>query len=361
MSIVNLQGLRRTFFAPTVELQVDGRPSSTAFNDRLISLSVTHHNGKVSDQLTLQFDDRDTRGARSIQLPTIGVAISVTLGYEFYKREMGHFIVNQVNLSGSSGGRTISVSATPAPTLLYREATRTWSGKIVDVLNTIAARHNLKAKVSDTFKNTIIPASNQNQNGESDSAYVTGLAACNNAVFKLMAGNLLFMAKGEGTSATGKPMPVVNIPPHDIVQWSKTQTETQAQSKQQSISKVHAYWHDYSEAATKSCVAKSGGTASAGLANEIQLPHRYSNEADAKANAIAQLTELNREDASLDLTLIGHPDITAEGKISLSGVRDGVDGHYIVKSVTHSFSQGGYQSTIQAYVEPQTNAEIESS
>lgn len=339
MAIPTLSRLRK-LTAPAFKMSVDGLPSSSVLDDRLVSISVTLNNGEVSDQLSLEFDDRATVFDGGISLPRQGVVISVSLGYETYTAEMGKFIVNRLSSSGSSGGRTLSVSATPA--LLNADYTRTWSGKTIgDIVDAIAGEHNLTAKVSPALKSETIEV--VNQFNESNAAFLARLAARYNAVYKPMAGNLLFMAKGEGTSASGLPMPPVSIPPHDVIQWNKSLNE------QLDFKKVCASWSDYERAEEQEVYVpsppKSGD-------NVLRLPHLFNNEREAKAAAEANFYETNREDESLSLTMIGNPDITAEGKIKLTNFRTGVDGSYIVKSATHSFSRGGYQTTLSAYVEP---------
>jgi phage protein D len=308
--------------------------------ERLVSISVTLNNGEVSDQLSLEFDDRSTVFGGGISLPRQGVVISVSLGYQTYTAQMGTFTVNRLSSSGSSGGRTLSVSATPA--LLNADYTRTWSGTTIgDIVGAIAQEHNLEAGVSRALQSK--PIEVVNQFNESNAAFLARLAARYDAVFKPMAGRLLFMDKGEGTSASGLPMPPISIPPHDVLQWNKTISE------QLDFKKVCASWSDYERAEEREIYFP--GPPQPGE-NVLRLPHLFNNEREAKEAAEAKYRETNREDESLSLTMIGNPDITAEGKISLSNFRTGVDGSYIVKSATHSFSRGGYQTTLSAYVEP---------
>ncbi|MEE8057646.1 MAG: hypothetical protein V3T17_07420, partial [Pseudomonadales bacterium] len=86
--------------------------------------------------------------------------------------------------------------------------------------------------------------------------------------------------------------------------------------------------------------------------NVHRLPHPYNTQEEAKAAAKSKLDELNRGDASLNMTLLGNADITAEGRITISKLRNDVNGDYIVKSATHSLSSDAVFSTsIQAYVE----------
>lgn len=342
MAIPDFSRLSR-LSAPAFKLKVDKVFASESLNDRLISLSVILNNGEQSDQLSLVFDDRPGLFGGGIEVPKQDVPISVFLGYELNLVEMGEFVVNRVGMNGSSGGRTLSIAATPS--LLNRDVTCTWANKTLgDIVDSIATAHNLKAKVSPQLKQEKLQV--VNQVNESDSAFLTRLATRYNAVCKAMSGNLLFMLKGEGTSATGKPMARVNILAQDIIQWDKSI------SQQQDYKKICATWYDYINAQEQEVYFPEGTPKPD--ENVLRLPHGFNNKSEAKFAAQAKSEEVNREDECLSLTVIGNPDITAEGKIAINNIRGGVDGEYIVKSVTHTFSSGGYTSHIQAYVEPGT-------
>ncbi len=339
MPLPSLSRLSR-LTAPAYKLTIDGLPPSPTLKDRLMSISVILNNGETSDQLSLSFDDRPTLFGGALSLPRQGVSLNVSLGYETYLAEMGSFEVNHVGLSSSGGGSSLTVAATPS--LLLNETSRTWGGKtIADIVGAIAKEHNLTAKVSPAYKLQTIDVINQLN--ESNSAFLTRLAKRYNAVFKPMAGNLLFMEKGQGTSASGLPMLPISIVPHDILQWS-----TQL-SERQGYTKVVAYWPDLINAEDGEVYVPSG-TPQAGE-KVLRLPHLYNTEQEAKAAAEAKFDEINRSDTNLSMTIIGNPDITAEGKISVSNLRSDVDGGYIVKSATHNFSSGGYQTSVQVYAE----------
>lgn len=340
MTLPSLSRLSR-LTAPAYKLTVDGLPPSAALQDRLISLSVTLNNGQSADQLSLGLDDRPALSGSAIALPTQGVSLKVAMGYETYLAEMGSFQVNHIGLSGSSGGRSLSISATPS--LLLTETSRTWGGKtIADIVETIAKENALSAGISPSFKLQTIDVINQLN--ESDSAFLTRLAERYNAVCKPMADKLLFMEKGQGTSASGIPMLAVPIAPHDVLQWSMQINE------RQDYVKVVAYWPDLLNAEDGEVYVPPGEPKSGDKV--CRLPHLYNNEKEAAQAAQAKLDEMNRGDATLSMTIIGNPDITAEGKITVRDLRSDVDGDYIVKSATHSFSSGGYQTSIQAYIEP---------
>ncbi|MEO0443490.1 MAG: contractile injection system protein, VgrG/Pvc8 family [Pseudomonadota bacterium] len=334
MSLTRMSRLQ----APSFQLKVNGAPASHTLKDRLLAVSLVLNNGEISDHLTLSLDDRSTFLGKDIAVPDQGATLSVSLGYGRSLKKMGDYLVNELRLNGSGAGRTLSISATPA--LLSADKTRTWGNQTLGkIVADIAAEHQLTPKVSPSLQNKTLAVINQVN--ESNSAFLTRLAARYNAVFKPMAGNLLFMAKGEGSAASGVPMAPVNIFPHDILSWNKNQCD------QEEYDKVCTYWYDYLHAAEQEVYVPSGQPTAADKV--LRLPHLYNNQEEATAAARAKLSEVNREDSSLSLSLLGNADITAEGRIILRGLRNSVDGDYIVKQVSHSFSHGGFQSQLQAY------------
>ncbi|ODS24438.1 hypothetical protein AB835_03830 [Candidatus Endobugula sertula] len=325
-------------------MRVGGLLPSQTLKDRLLSINVTLNNGHSNDQLSLSFDDRPGVLGNSIHLPTQGKTIDIAMGYETYLTSMGRFQVNHISLDGSGSGRTLTVAATTD--LMLTQKTQTWATTTIGAMVTkIAGEHGLIAKVSPVYQTQAISV--VNQDNESDLAFLNRLAERYNAVCKPLAGNLLFMKKGQGTLPTGLPMLLpVSIRPQDIVQWSSELNE------REDYSKVIACWLDWTKGAYQEVSAPAMLVPGLGKQNVYRLRHLYNTAGEAKAAAKAKFDELNRGDSTLSMTVIGNPDISAEGSIAVSGLRSGVNGRWIVKSATHSFSSGGYQTSIQAYMEP---------
>ncbi|MEE8057940.1 MAG: contractile injection system protein, VgrG/Pvc8 family [Pseudomonadales bacterium] len=325
--------------APAYKIEVDGLLASKILRDRLVSLNVTLNNGVTSDQLSMTFDDRSNLLGGYIAVPSEGKKIKVWMGYELPfigLVEMGAFVVNHTSLSGASGGQTLTVSATPS--LMLTESTATWGGQRIDaIVNAIADRHGLKASVSAAYKGVIIETLNQHY--ENDLTLLTRLAQRHDAIVKPMAGKLLFLEKAEAKNALGMPLLIATFSSEDITNWSVNL------NGRQRFSAVIARYPDCCQA---TYVEVTEGKASAPLI--YRLPDPYNNEEEAKAAAAAKLEEFKRAD-TLNVTVIGRPEITAEGKIALTNIRDGVNGEWVVKSATHTFSSGGYQTSLQAYRE----------
>ncbi|ESQ15694.1 MAG TPA: hypothetical protein DDY14_14535 [Chromatiaceae bacterium] len=322
--------------APSYDLTVDGLLPSVVLRDRLISLSVTYRGGLESDQLSLTFDDRPSPTGGSMRIPPRGKAITVWMGYQFRLVKMGTFEVTQVSLSGSGGGRTLSVSGVPR--LLLDESTRTWANTtLADIVTTIADENGLSPRVSRGLGSTEIAVENQVR--ESDLSFLTRLAEKYDAVAKPAGESLLFLEKGEALTASGRPVGPVVLGPLDISSWSYQTSE------QTEYAAVVALWHDLEHGLQRE-VRSRGSPRSDGV---YRMAHLFISEAEAQAAADAKFKELTRDTGTLSLTAIGNPELTAEGRISVQGLRDGVDGEWIPASVTHTYSSGGYQCSLSAY------------
>ena len=82
------------------------------------------------------------------------------------------------------------------------------------------------------------------------------------------------------------------------------------------------------------------------------MPIGHGHKEEATAAAHAKYDEINRKQQTSSMTILGNPDITAEGKIEIGDLHSEMNGEYIVKNATHSLSSGGYQTTMELYKEP---------
>ena len=81
---------------------------------------------------------------------------------------------------------------------------------------------------------------------------------------------------------------------------------------------------------------------------EYLLRQNHATKEEAKAAAQAKQAELDRNTGTLNLTIIGDPAIAAEITIAVQGVRDRIDGAWRVKTATHTITEQGYSTTIEA-------------
>jgi phage protein D len=76
------------------------------------------------------------------------------------------------------------------------------------------------------------------------------------------------------------------------------------------------------------------------------LRETFANADVATARATAKLREIESGTKNLTLEIIGNPTLSAESRIKLS-IPD-ISGEWIIKSVRHNLSNGGYKTNIEA-------------
>lgn len=322
---------------PGYKLEADGIPIGMSVQNRLTSVSVNLYDGGQSDQLSLSFDDSSRLGSKKFTLPKTGKKLKLWMGYELRKILMGVFHVDQASLNGSGSGQTLSVTAVPK--LLLNERSQTWADTTLgDIVKKIAKENDLKAKISMKLGMTKVLIENQNR--ESDMSFLTKLAEKYGAMAKPAGECVLFLTKGQAVTASGIPLIPVILNANDIIQWSTNLSDRSAYEG------VIATWYDIRKAEQKQVVEgkKSDQT--------FYIQHLFSNEDEAKVAAKSKLKELNRSTEEVSLTIVGHPEVTAGGSLVLMGLRSEVNGKWLVKSVTHTLNNSGYQSSLQCYREP---------
>ena len=217
---------------------------------------------------------------------------------------------------------------------LKQHKSRSWSGTLGNIVGAIAAEHGLEARVGSRLASVQIPHIDQTE--ESDLHFLTRLGQQYDAVAK-PAGRYLFMvARGEATTATGRPTTSRTL------HRSQTSRHRITRPNRERYQAVIAYYHD-AQSGKRSRVRAGSGTLSYTLRNP------YPTATEARAAAAARLKELTRGLATISLTVEpGDPLIAAESRLRLTDFRSGFDGAWIVTGATHKLDKGGYRTQVQA-------------
>jgi phage protein D len=327
---------RNRLLAPAYKMTVNDSPASNVIIDRLVSISMTSNGGDSSDQLSLTLDAKSNRFFQEIKLPEANGKTKITLwlGYEFNLIKVGIFYVDTVSVSGSTSGQTMTISAIPK--IMANQVTQHWAdttiGKLVDV---IAKRHELVAKVDASLKDTKIAS--RMQTNESDINFLTHYAQELNVITKPVAEHLIFLKKGQGTSASGTPLTPITLRAEDITQWDLKKGQ-----RQQPYSCVTTHYYNYHDAC---CEYITEGEAGESLVIDTQ----FNTEEEAKLVAKSKFEAFSVSDDELSLTVIGDPKLTAEAKVVLTKAHPYINGEWYVKSASHSYSASGFQTSLTAY------------
>ncbi len=313
---------------------VDGRDITDALRGRLLSLRVTLAVDRA-DALELRIDDRPPRTRR----PAHGSVLAVELGYESSGRAaMGRYTIDEVELAGPPASVAVRARAVDLRASLKGRKTRSWDAvTIAELVEDVAEEHYLKARISEAIR-SIAATRHIDQTDESDMHLLTRLGEQYDAIAKQAGEYLMFVRRGEETSATGLPLQAISITPAAVRDYRVTLAD------RPSYARVEAHWHDV-QAARRVVVSAEGGAGEAVYA----LPGNYADAETARQAAQAKLAALNRGTGALSLTLTpGNPRVRAETPLRLSGFREGIDGEWSATRVLHELNAGGYSTRIDA-------------
>ena len=316
---------------PDFRVIADSTDITAAIKRGLLSLRVTDEAGVGSDKVEIKLDDRDGK----ISLPRTGAELDIALGYqETGLVRMGLYIVDEISITSPPQSMTIRAHAADMRQVLKAPRTKTWGEvTLADVVNDIAAAHGLEPRISSDMASIQLPYLTQTE--ESDLHLLTRLARNHGAITKPVHGKLLFVPKGQAKSVSGTLIAPISIAGNQLNSWEATFAD---RDKYRS---VQASFHN-KQTAEKETI-KVGGAEPV-----YTLRHTYDSADQAKQNASATLERLKRGTGTLNISLPGDTRLMSEGKITLFGIRTGVDGEWIATRVEHILDNSGYQCRLDA-------------
>lgn len=89
-----------------------------------------------------------------------------------------------------------------------------------------------------------------------------------------------------------------------------------------------------------------------GVSSDKSAVHAAPTKAAAAAKAKAKAEDRYRKSQQVSVTLPGWADLTAEGRLVISGFRREADREWLIASVTHQLDGGGWRTTVQAELPP---------
>ena len=316
---------------PDFRILADSQDITDRIRDRLLFLRVTDEAGIKSDTVEIKLDDRDAL----IAWPEHGAELEVLLGYQKSGlTRMGLYVVDEVEHGGPPNALTIRAKASDMRQSPKAPRTRVWDNvTLADMVTTIAGEHGLVPKISEPL--AAISYTHLDQTEESDLHLLTRLARENSAVTKPVAGNLIFATRGEAKSISGQTLPTIQVMAQQVQRHQMTQAD---RSK---YAAVLTQWHDPMKAERMPVKVGQGKPV-------YTLRHTYPDIHQATRAAQAKLEALQRGTGTLSLTLIGNSELMAEAKLELKGIRDRIDGEWLIQRVEHQFDNQGFVTRIEA-------------
>lgn len=300
---------------------------------RLFSLQYTDGAGIESDMLEIVLVDDDP--LKPIEVPPAGAELQLDLGYQLAHRDMGLFIVDEIEVAGYPCALVIRGRAAPfteskmGKNAMQTQKNRSWEKgySLQKMLETIAKEHGLEPKISPSMAGIQLPHIDQKE--ESDLNFLLRICRKYDAVLKPGGGKLIITKRGEALSASGEKLPTVTINREDVVSFRMSQ------KKRDSAGTVISYYKPSKKAARHEVKVGNGEPVK-------RIGTLYPSKDMAVEAAKAEWNSRQRDETELNITLMGWPDLMAEMIAEVKGVHAAADGSWLVKTCAHRVGDGGY-------------------
>lgn len=317
------------------QVLIDGKDLSSAWRSVLQSISVTDKDGEASDTCEMELDDSDGQ----IRIPSKRSPVTVRInGVQVFG---GH--VEKVESSGSrSAGRTLKVSAKGFDTGSKAKEPQNFHLDESDLggfLGEMADRAGYSIKVDPALAG--IAQDYWAADGESLISAGQRLARKYGATFKIRGDQAVFAKKGAQSLGTIEARFGEG---GNLLDWSITPREPRRQ-----FAGGQARWFDRRSASVKT---KDLGFGIDDVPAVNVLRPAFADEAEAEAVLEAREREGEREGGGGSVKLNLALGAAVEGRCQILGTRPGVDGVYVITSITHSTSRSGGAVTSLQLKEP---------
>ncbi|MCS6120483.1 phage late control D family protein [Shewanella baltica] len=350
---------------PDYQILVNGNDISPKVKTRLMSLRLTDNRGFEADSIEVQLDDADGE----LAMPPKGATMQVRIGWKGSALvDKGTYTIDELEHSGPPDCLTIRGKAADMRGTLQQSREQSFHKQSVSsIIDVIAARHQLKAKISDNLKMEFID--HIDQANESDANFLSRLAEQFDAIATVKNGNLLFLQAGLAHNASGIALDRV-----DITRQSGDSHHFGVADRD-AYSGVVAYWQNDKAAKRQTVKAKKPTEAKpsdvkvivgekeimVGSNDNVKtLRHIYANKQNAERAARAMWDKLQRGVATFTITLaMGRPELFPELPVNVSGFKPQIDNSaWLLTRVEHNITDTGYTTGIELEVKNSEVAEV---
>lgn len=359
-----LDALSQQYPAPAYQVLVDGRDVSGTLRPRLMHMTITDNRGFSADTIEIALDDSDGK----LAMPRRGATLQASIGWQGGPLvDKGTFKIDEVEHGGAPDVLTIRGKSADLRGGMNKLRERSWHFETIGaIVEQLAARYGLAPSVGDAFKGMVID--HIDQTNESDLAFLTRLATEQDAIATVKSGRLMFIKTGNGTTASGKPLPAVTITRQDGDQHQFSVADRDAYTG------VIAYWQDNKAAEKKKIEVKRKqktkpkeeqplppGVVVNKKENELlvgdsenvkELRHVYASQSNAMRAARAEWEKLQRGVAEFQITLAkGRPELYPEQPTTVRGFKPQIDeADWLLTQVVHDLTDQGYTNRLQLEV-----------
>lgn len=315
-------------------VNVNGQDISSILSPILISLSVSDKEGTSSDTCEIEIDDTDGR----IQMPTIGAAISILLGWQGGNvTEVFRGKVDEVKSKGDrGGGRKLSISGKGVDT---NGKAKQRQSRHMDNMNLRSAlqKAGQAAGITDIRVDPQLASIMRpywHMDAESFLHFGQRIANEVGGTFKISDNRAVMARRGSGQSASGQTMPTVTAAWGDnLISW-----DIAPQMGRPKYKEVRGRYYDRTAATWRDVrvqVPDADATAT------VTRRHTSANRDEAQRAAQNDATDANKNKGGGSVSINGNVAARAGGTCVIVGARPGIDGSYKIESVEHNIDRSG--------------------
>ncbi len=338
-------------------ISIDGVDVSANFGPVLESLSLTDSDGGKSDTLEIVLNDQYGQ----LLLPRTGALIQAAIWWE----EVPSFSVpGSITFSGKTDapksqgarrkGMTLSISAKSADVAgKGKEKKHRYKddAKFSDVAQAWGSEAGYQVQIDQALGS--INRNYWHMSNESFLNWGRRIAEEIGATFKVAYPNAVFVPRNSGSSASGQALaPFVVTRPGNLVSWDLTPTQGQGV-----YANAKATYYDAAAGLWKTVSAATG---IAGAEADHTETYKHADATRAQAKATNNADQSKRKSGGGSIDTYGDPRARSQNSCTVSGIRDGVDGEYRIKTVHHTYVRGGGWGCSTTVEQPQGSAGTDS-
>ncbi|BAD78969.1 phage late control gene D protein GPD [Synechococcus elongatus PCC 6301] len=329
---------------PAYLVEADGVNITKQIADRLLSLTVVDEAEQLSDRVEIVLDDRD----KLLEIPKSGTWLKVYLGYAEGGKlpvYMGTYAVDDLTLSNGPRSMVVRATALETAPAMKDSRTQSWHDTTLgEIARTIASRSGLELRIVGDVGS--IPIKHEDQTAESDIAFLTRLARRLKITAKPIDKALWITRRASDIPATpGVELAQRIVKGDEVSDWRATIKNRGAYSR------VKARYFDQDEKKEKLLTVGPED----GNLQTFEEKQLYKTRDEAQRAADSRLQSLQSGEVTIDFSMEGDPEFTAEGQVTLQDFRALVDGTWYIRNVTHKFDGNGYRTTVTCGTKGEAN------